>query len=444
MERCERTGASVVAVSDLGRRRDYHGGVPSDARLERARRALVWVYFLFGLAIMSWIPRFPDIKDGLGVSAAQFGLLVSLGAAGSITASTFMGHVTHHFGSRTVLSAGAASTYLTLATITLSPNPWVFALMVVLLSASVSGYNVGLNAQSVLLQAKFARPIIGRFHGAWSLGAFVTGILASFIAPRLSPQAHVAGIALVLLPIVLIITRSLLGPEHDDHMRNPDEPRERIPSLRRTPRAAWLLALGLTGGTFAEFVNGDWSTIYARDYLNVPAGPDVYLFSAMMVSVMVGRMLSDRVIAHFGVTRVVRTGAVFIMVGMTSGALGSYALASRSPYLALAVACLGFALAGLGTAPMVPAFFGAAGHVDGLPVGVTLARVGLAQQVFVWLLKALVAFLTGVTGLTLALLVPALTALAAFALARHADRSAIDRRPPMSSVPADASMDARG
>lgn len=408
--------------------------MPSNARLERARRALILIYFLFGLAIMSWIPRFPDIKDQLGVSAAQFGLLVSLGAAGSITASMFMGHVTHHVGSRRVLQVGALTTYLILSTITLSRSPLVFAVMVILMSASISGYNVGLNAQSVLLQAKFPRPIIGTFHGAWSLGAFLTGMLASVITPRLPPQVHVAGIALVLLPIVLIATRSVLGPEHDDQMRDPDGPRERVPALLKTPRAAWLLALGLTGGTFAEFVHGDWSTIFARDYLGVPAGPDVYLFSSMMVTVMVGRLLSDRLFARFGVTRVVRTGALCISFGMTAGALGSYALASINPYLALTAACAGFGLAGLGAAPMVPAFLSAAGRVEGPPVGVTLARVGLAQQVLVWILKAIVAFLTGVVGLHIAILVPAITALVALALASRADARRSERRPALIDV----------
>lgn len=417
--------------------------VPSDQRLERARRALLLIYFLLGVAIMSWIPRFPDLKNGLGLSAAEFGFLVSLGAVGSIASTGVMGHVVHHFGSRTVLMWGAVTTYALLAFITVSPTPTVFALMVILMSGSISGYNVGLNAQTVLLQAKFAEPIIARFHGVWSLGAFLTGMLASVIAPRLSPQIHVAGIALVLLPVVLIATRSLLGPADDDQMRDTETPRERVPALHRTPRAVWLLALGVTGGTFAEFVNGDWSTIYARNYLDIPAGPDVYLFSAMTIAVMLGRLYSDRLFARFGTPRVVRTGAILITVGMATGSLVSHALVSVNPYLALGVACAGFVLAGLGTAPMVPAFYGAAAHVNGLPVGVTLARMALAQQLMVWLLKASVAFLTGVASLHLALLVPALTALLAFVLAGQIDARRAERRPAMATLTLDASIDHR-
>ena len=385
---------------------------------EKARRSLLAVYFVFGLAIMSWIPRFPQIKQGLDLDAARFGFLVSLGAVGSVTATLFMGHVVHRFGSRPVLMVGSILTYGALSLITFSPTPLAFAAMVIVMSMCISGYNVGLNAQSVLIQEKLQRPVIGRFHGAWSLGSLVTGLIAAVIAPHTTPQQHVATMALLLLPVSLYFTRTLISPADDSHSLGEDEEVD-VPHIFKAPKVTWLLALGAAGGAFGEFVNGDWSTIYAHEHLGAPIGTDVLLFSSMTVAIMLGRMTVDRQTALHGMDHVVRRGGFLVMFGMVFGALASHFTVAINVHLALALACLGFFIAGLGTAPMVPAFYGAAINVPGVPVGVTLARISLAQQIVIWLLKAGVAFLAGAAGLQFALIVPAVTAIVAISLARH-------------------------
>jgi hypothetical protein len=387
---------------------------------ERARRALVSTYFLLGLVFMSWVPRFPQVKDGLDLSAARFGLLLSVGAIGAILGNIAIGHAAYRFGSKRVIFAAVITTYSLVGLITFSPNALIFGLAVAILSASYSAINVGLNAQSVFVQQVLGRPIIGTFHGWWGVGAVVAGSIAGVVAPYATPQLHVGLVATTFLPLALWLTRSLVPPENEN-LSSDNTESVAVPNLLRAPRLTWLLAIGAAGGSMIEFVNVDWSTIYAHEVLGIRVGRDVLLFMSLTLAITIGRLSVDKVTARFGAPRLVRIGGLMVFGGTLFGAFGSNAIAETSPTAALTVGCVGFAIAGFGTAPMMPAFYGAAGRVDGSPLGITLSRMGMAHQIIVWVFKALISFLVGLSSIHMAFVLPAIMALVAVALARHTD-----------------------
>ena len=44
------------------------------------QRLIHILFFIFGFGIMSWIPRFPEVREGLNVSNGTFGSLLSMGS----------------------------------------------------------------------------------------------------------------------------------------------------------------------------------------------------------------------------------------------------------------------------------------------------------------------------------------------------------------------------
>jgi len=60
---------------------------------EQELRLMKALFFLFGLLIMSWIPRFPEVKANLKLTNGEFGSLVSMGALGSLVALLTIGHL---------------------------------------------------------------------------------------------------------------------------------------------------------------------------------------------------------------------------------------------------------------------------------------------------------------------------------------------------------------
>ena len=52
---------------------------------ELEKRYLSALFFIFGFGIMAWVPRFPDLKENLGLTNGPFGSILTTGAIGAFT-----------------------------------------------------------------------------------------------------------------------------------------------------------------------------------------------------------------------------------------------------------------------------------------------------------------------------------------------------------------------
>lgn len=384
----------------------------SDA--QKSARALTFIYFLFGIGMMAWVPRLAEVKQGLGVSAGHFGFLLSLGSIGSITATSFMGHVAHRFGSRRLIEVMGVCSYLVMGSITHVKSPTLFGIAVMALSFSVISFNLGLNTQGLLIQEKVSRPIMGRLHGSWASGSLTTGLIATVVAHNVSPQMHVTTIAVVMGIATVALSQRLVPAAEDHHThfhqnRRGDE-EGKTPPFWKAPALTWILAVGVASGAMMDFMNGDWSAIYSTESLGLPSGLAGVLFATTTVAMVISRFSMDSLTIRWGMERLVKTGVILIITGVIFGVTMSQWASDRSPQLGLVFACIGFFIAALGAAPMTPAFYGMANTVPGVPVGVTMGRMNLGHQICNWTLKSLVAAVVGFAGLAWAFLMPALMA----------------------------------
>lgn len=402
-----------MLVDDLNSSITDNSAVP--VNLEKSVRSLTGIYFVFGIGMMAWVPRLAEVKQGLGVTAAHFGFLLSLGSLGSIAATSFMGHVAHRFGSRRVIEVMGVVSYVVVALITHVKNPSVFGFTVIALSFSVISFNLGLNTQGLLLQEKTARPIMGRLHGSWALGSLTTGVIATAVAHNFSPQLHVTTAALVTGAATMVLSRGLVPVSQDHHTRlhqqDISHEETKAPPLWRTPVLTWILAVGVASGAMMDFVSSDWSAIYSTESLGIQSGLAGILFAVCTVASAIARFGMDSRVTRWGMERLVKRAVALIIIGVTFGVAASQWAATKSPALALMFACIGFFIAALGAAPMTPAFYSMANRVHGVPVSVTVGRMNLGHQISNWTLKSLVAAVVGFAGLAWAFLLPAVMAL---------------------------------
>ena len=75
--------------------------------IEEIERPLLIIFFLFGFSLMSWVPRFPEVKANLGLNNGDFGILLSMGGAGALLALFTVGHFVNQFGTRKFLPLSA-------------------------------------------------------------------------------------------------------------------------------------------------------------------------------------------------------------------------------------------------------------------------------------------------------------------------------------------------
>ena len=180
-------------------------------------------------------------------------------------------------------------------------------------------------------------------------------------------------------------------------------------SLRRNP---YLLVLGAIGFCcfLAEGAVTDWSGVYLHDVQGATLGFAPIGAAAFGLGLTAGRFVSDPLIARLGRAPLLpRAGAL--------GAAGML-LAILAPSPALAVA--GYAILGLGVAPVVPICFTLAGTAPGVPPAWALARVTTIAYFGLFTGPPVVGAIAELTGLGAALGVVVVLLVAVIGLSRWA------------------------
>jgi len=330
------------------------------------------VFLTNGALFANVIPRYPQLKDELGMSNAVLGAVVAGMPLGALVAGLFASAAIRRFRSSRVAALGivlfAAATML----VAVAPTWFALAAVMFALGALDAVIDVAQNAHGLRVQRSYGRSIVNSFHGLWSVGAVLGGLLGSAAAGlRLPLGAHLAGTAVLFSAVAVVALRFMLpGPEDAEREPAPPAPTTGGRSLRGTA-VRMLAALGVLAmcGAFVEDAGASWGALYLTG-LDASAATAGLAFVALQGAMTVGRLTGDRAVDRFGQRTVVRTGGVLTAVGM------GVALAFPSIGTALA----GFALAGLGVATLIPAAMHSADELPGLPDGLGLTVVS-------WLLR---------------------------------------------------------
>jgi MFS family permease len=171
-----------------------------------------------------------------------------------------------------------------------------------------------------------------------------------------------------------------------------------------------MTALGVLAacGAFVEDAGSSWSALYLRDELAAAPAVAGLGFVALSAAMTIGRLTGDRAVDRFGQRRVVRVGGALTAAGM--------GLALALPSIPTTV--LGFALAGLGVATLVPAVYHAADELPGLRRGLGLAVVNWLLRIGFLVSPPLIGLLADAISLRVALLTVVLAGLGALLLGR--------------------------
>jgi MFS family permease len=368
------------------------------AQARRARIAVSAVFLANGALFANIVPRYPQIKEALGLSNAALGTALGAGALGSLLGGLFAAAAIRRFrSSRTgvvgmLLMAGA------FVLVAVAPAWWVLAAVFLVAGAADAIVDVAQNAHGLRVQRVYGRSIVNSFHGVWSIGAVLGGLMGSAAAGLRVPLTVHLGVAGALLGAVVLVAYRFLLPGPEDAERGAPQQGAPVPGRRAFawPAVRMLAALGALAafGALVEDAGSSWGALYLTDYLGAGAATAGLAFVALQVAMTAGRLLGDRAVDRFGQRTVTRAGGALAAAGM------GFALAWPSVGSALA----GFALAGLGTATLVPAAMHTADELSGLPHGSGLTIVSWLQRVGFLLSPPLVGLVADHSSLRVGLL----------------------------------------
>lgn len=131
-----------------------------------------------------------------------------------------------------------------------------------------------------------------------------------------------------------------------------------------------MLSLVLVLAGAVEDSPASWGAVLLREELGTAAGTAGLVFVAFQAAMTGGRLVADRAVDRHGPVRVLRAGAALVALGSGLGLL----VGTTASVVA------GFALAGVGAAPLFPVVFHAAGNLPGLSTGHGVAVVAWASR----------------------------------------------------------------
>nr|MCW2728140.1 transporter [Aeromicrobium sp.] len=370
----------------------------------RARIATFGVFALNGFLLGMWVVNIPTIKDRTGVDQAELGLLLLVLGAAAWVGMQLAGPVIDRLGSRPVVTAAAVVLALTLPAPALATNGLQLGLALAVVGFFNGIVDVAQNAQAVVVERAYGRPIMSAFHAFFSLGGLTASVLGgSLIALDVDVRATLGVAAVLGVALALALRSSLIAAPAPE----PDA----LPS-GRAPWTSRVLLLGLLAFALllGEGVAYDWSTIHLRDSLGSSESVAAVAYGAFSIMMTIVRLVADRVVAAWG-------PAVYVSRAALVGALGLLG-AALAPNATVAIVSWG--VFGIGLAGCVPQFFSAAGNVDPAASGTYLARVTSMGYVGLLAGPSVIGLLTHWVPLTTAFALPIAGCLAAGLLAPRA------------------------
>ncbi|MEY8874965.1 MAG: MFS transporter [Leptothrix sp. (in: b-proteobacteria)] len=334
------------------------------ARLRAARWATRALFGILGVLGGVWGAHIPSVKARYGLDEAVLSAVLFSAAVGAVGSVFFAGRFIGRLGARRASLITGLVLCSALGTALLWPSVWVLMLASVAFGMSMSVFDVTINSEGTALERDGGQPIMGNLHGCFSLGAMAGAALAAaLLRAQVPAAAQLLGVALVLASGLALANRSML-----DARPAPPKPGEAGEEQRHFvwPRGLLLLiGLLIFAGMTAEGVMYDWCVLYLKQEVGMPQDQAALGYAVFAGAMAAARFGGDFLRARFSEQALLRSCAALTAVAM------AVVLASGSAWVSL----LGYALVGVGLAPIVPILFNAASRVPGSSSAAAIAAV---------------------------------------------------------------------
>src|SRR5690606_13042521 len=147
---------------------------------QKQRIALSAYFLLSGICFSSWASRIPTLKTNYNLSEEDLGNLLMIMPASDIIAIPLSGCLVAKFDTRPPLQIATAAFLISLFSLSWNLSIFGIAIALVLFSVALRIINIAINTQSLAIQEKFEKKIVGSFHGLWSIGG-ILGVLFSTV-----------------------------------------------------------------------------------------------------------------------------------------------------------------------------------------------------------------------------------------------------------------------
>jgi len=296
-------------------------------RVSTASVAVFAAFALAGFNFSTWAARLPAVRDGLGLSANQMGLLLLVGSFGSLVALPLSGLVVTRIGAARAVMGFAVLNAVGLATAAFGASIGevvVTGAGLVVFGVGTGVWDAAMNLEGAVVEQRLGRTVMPRYHAGFSVGTVVAAGIAALAARADVPvQIHVGtAVALSTVAVALSVRRFLPAGHHDtgaEAAAGADAPhgagRSSVFSAWLEPRTL-LIGLVVLAAALTEGAGNDWLSLAVVDGFDRTDEVGAISFGIFVAAMTLMRFLGTGLLDRFGRVVVLRLCAALALVGL--------------------------------------------------------------------------------------------------------------------------------
>lgn len=333
-----------------------------------ARLACMFYFMAPGLAYGLVTSRMPALKNMTGATEGELGIILLCFGLSALIGLAFAPRLIAKISAKTTLLASSLACMVFVVLVSFSSSVWFFGIAMALLGICMGLCDVTMNVQGVEVERAYKKSSMNILHAGYNIGAAAAACAGSIFAATnfgvwvnfILPVAVMAGMLWWAEP--RLVTGNLEKPE-----RSESSPLVSVEPKKRLPFLVWVCGLLCVCCYVSEGSVGEWGSLYLHQEKAAPESIAALVFAGFSICSLMCRLVADRLRNNFGDFLVSTAGATLALAGMLT------VLSSSSWSICL----IGYAMMGLGQAPIVPIAFSRAGAIKGVSTARATSLVSL-------------------------------------------------------------------
>lgn len=333
-----------------------------------ARLACMFYFMAPGLAYGLVTSRMPALKNMTGATEGELGIILLCFGLSALIGLAFAPRLIAKISAKTTLLASSLACMVFVVLVSFSSSVWFFGIAMALLGICMGLCDVTMNVQGVEVERAYKKSSMNILHAGYNIGAAAAACAGSIFAATnfgvwvnfVLPVAIMAGMLWWAEP--RLVTGNLEKPE-----RSESSPLVSVEPKKRLPFLVWVCGLLCVCCYVSEGSVGEWGSLYLHQEKAAPESIAALVFAGFSICSLLCRLVADRLRNNFGDFLVSTAGATLALAGMLT------VLSSSSWSICL----IGYAMMGLGQAPIVPIAFSRAGAIKGVSTARATSLVSL-------------------------------------------------------------------
>jgi MFS family permease len=293
----------------------------TDPVLVHWRNAVFAVFALSGFAFANWAARVPNIRDILGATTQEMGVLILGLAIGAMIGLVASGHIVAHLGATAAIRWFLGLTAVGLIAAGLiagvAPNYWALFAALMVLGGGNSVLDVAMNLSGAANERRIGKTLMPMFHAGFSVGTMLgagVGALTEQLGVPVGVHLTAMGVAIVAADLYVI---RFLQPAEEPRAAGSNEAagwRSRLTAWK-DPRVL-LIGLIILGMGFTEGTANDWLGLAMVDGYGLSNPGGAAVFALFVTAMTAGRVVGGAFLDRFGRVPVLAGSAFLAFAGL--------------------------------------------------------------------------------------------------------------------------------